>query len=180
MAAGATVYKADLNVADLDRHYYADFPLTVARHPSETEERLMMRLLAFGLNAHERLEFGRGIDASDEPDLWVRDLTGQIELWIDVGQPDERDVRRAAGRAARVLVHAYGRTLDTWWDRTGAALGRSRNVSVVAFPATTSEALAALAARTMQLQLTLQDGDAWLACGTERVAIERRWLLGAP
>ena len=109
MALKATIYKAAVQVADIDRGYYADHELTLARHPSETEPRLMLRLLAFALNAAEGLEFGRGISTDDEPDLWQRDATGRILHWIDLGLPDERRLRRAAGRADRVTLYAYGR-----------------------------------------------------------------------
>src|SRR4051812_19401069 len=104
MASGATIYKADLQIADMDRQYYANHALTIACHPSETAERMMVRLLAFALFAHADLAFGRGLSAQDEPDLWRKDLTGAIDLWIDVGQPEERDVRRACNRARQVAV----------------------------------------------------------------------------
>jgi uncharacterized protein YaeQ len=181
MAISSTVHRVELNVADMDRHYYADHALTVARHPSETDERMMMRILAFGLHAHERLEFGRGLAADDEPDLWRRDLTGKIELWIDVGQPEERWVRKGLGRSDQVVVYAFGgRTIDPWWARVGHDLARCRNLAVIAVPASTSERLAALANRTMELQLMIQDGEAWMACGDERIVVERQWLLGSP
>ena len=108
MALKATIFKADLSIADMDRNYYADHALTLARHPSETDERMMVRLAAFALNAHERLAFGGGISTEDEPALWRRDLTGAIEQWIDVGLPEARDLRRACGRASEVIVYAYG------------------------------------------------------------------------
>src|SRR5688572_33449862 len=99
MATGSTIYRADLSIADMDRNYYADHSLTVARHPSETEERLMVRLLAFAVFAAADLEFGRGLSTDDEPDLWRRDLTGLVELWIEVGLPEEKWLRKACGRA---------------------------------------------------------------------------------
>src|SRR5690242_13559913 len=108
MALKSTIFKATLAVADLDRGYYAEHALTVARHPSETDERMMVRLLAFALHADERLEFGRGISSDDEPALWLKEYSGEIRLWIEVGLPDERLLRRAAGRADQVVVLAYG------------------------------------------------------------------------
>ena len=95
MASNATIFKATLQIADMDRNYYADHALTIARHPSETDERMMVRLLAFVQHAHEALAFGRGLSADDEPDLWRRDLTGAVELWIEVGQPEEKRLRKA-------------------------------------------------------------------------------------
>ena len=106
MALKATIFKADLQIADMDRHYYGDHALTIARHPSETDERMMVRLLAFALHAHDMLAFGRGLSADDEPDLWQKDLTGAIDLWIDVGQPDEKRMLKACGRSSRVVVYS--------------------------------------------------------------------------
>jgi len=166
-------------VADIDRHYYADHALTIARHPSETDERLMVRVLAYALHAHERLEFGRGIGATDEPDLWQRDLTGRIECWIDVGQPDARRVRKACGVSDRVVVYAYGgRTTELWWARAEADLAGCRGLSVIALPAATTAELATWATRSMELQVTVQDGEAWFSDGAARVLIEREWLAG--
>jgi uncharacterized protein YaeQ len=122
MALKATIFKAELSVADIDRGVYRDHALTIARHPSETDERMMVRLLAFALHADERLEFGRGLSAEDEPDLSRRDLTGTLEQWIEVGLPDEREVRKACGRAREVFVYAYGGP----GDRAMVGQGRSR------------------------------------------------------
>ncbi len=118
MALKATIFKADLQIADMDRRYYGDHTLTIARHPSETDERMMVRLLAFAMHADEALSFGRGLSTDDEPDLWRKDLTGTIEIWIDVGLPDEKRVRRACGRARQVFVYSYGgRGAELWWDQ---------------------------------------------------------------
>jgi uncharacterized protein YaeQ len=180
MAISATIYKANLNIADMDRHYYADHALTLARHPSETDERMMVRLLAFALHAHDRLEFGRGIGTDDEPDLWQRDLTGKIELWIEVGQPDESRVRKACGLAERVVIYAYGgRIAEQWWVKAGPELARCRNLEVIALSPATTQALEALADRSMELQMLIQEGDVWLTKGETRIAIERKWLMRA-
>ena len=159
MAVKATILKADLQVSDMDRHYYASHALTLAQHPSETAERVMVRLLAFALNASEDLAFGRGISTDDEPDLWRRDLTGQVELWIEVGQPDESRLRKACGRAREVRVYCFsGRSAAIWWQQNAEALGRLSNLQVFEVPAEASERLAALAARNMQLQCLVQEG----------------------
>ncbi len=163
MALKSTIFKAGLRVADMDRGYYADHALTIARHPSETDERMMLRVLAFALHANDALAFANGISGDDEPDLWQRDLTGAILLWIDVGQPDEKLVRRACGRARDVVVYTYGRGADLWWSRAGPDLARVRNLSVIGVPVATTQALAKLARRTMQLQCTIQDGHVWLS-----------------
>lgn len=161
MALKSTVVKLELQVNDLDRHYYATHALTIAQHPSETDERVMLRVLAFALNASPALEFGKGLSSEDEPDLWQRDLTGTIERWIEVGQPDEQRIRRACGRAAQVIVYTYsGRSAEVWWEKNRSALDRCRNLSVFDIPAEASETLAALAQRNMALQCMIQDGHA--------------------
>lgn len=173
MALKATIFKANLQIADMDRNYYQDHVLTLARHPSETDERMMVRLLAFALFAGERLEFGRGLSAEDEAALWQMDLTGAIELWIAVGLPDEREIRKACGKAARVVVLSYGgRGADLWWSQNRDKLERLRNLAVIALPNAAPQELAALASRNMHLQCTIQDGQAWLTDGGITVHIE--------
>jgi uncharacterized protein YaeQ len=160
MAVKATIYKVDLQVSDMDRNYYQAHALTLAQHPSETAERLMVRLLAFALNADERLAFGRGISTDDEPDLWSRDLTGVIDLWIEVGQPDEQRLRKACGRAGEVRVYCFsGRSAELWWKKNGEALARCGNLRVFEVPAESSQQLAALASRNLRLQCLVQDGQ---------------------
>lgn len=173
MALKATIFKAELQVSDLDRNHFATHSLTLARHPSETDERMMVRLLAFALNADEHLEFGRGLSSEDEPDLVQKDLTGAIELWIDVGLPPERDVRKAAGRARRVIVYTYGgRGAAMWWEENRVALAKLANVSVVEVPAALTQSLAARAARSMQLAVTVQERQAWIADSAETLHLE--------
>ncbi|WP_445146591.1 YaeQ family protein [Dyella sp. Tek66A03] len=170
MALNATIYKAELQVSDMDRHYYATHALTLARHPSETEERLMVRLLAFALYADERLEFGKGLSAEDEPDLWRKDYSGDIQQWIELGQPDEARIRKACGRAEQVVVINYGgRASDVWWEKNASALARHRNLTVLDVPADTVATLTAMAERTLRLQCLIQDGELQLmgdAAGT--------------
>lgn len=174
MALGATVFKADLNVADMDRFYYADHALTIARHPSETDERMMVRVLAFALHAHERLEFGRGIGVTDEADVWLRDLTGRIDTWIDVGLPDEKRIRKACGQSEHVIVYAYGgRAAELWWSKAHVELERSRNLTVYALSRATTDAVTAMAQSRMELQLLVQEGEMWIAGADSRVPVER-------
>lgn len=158
MALKATVYKAELEIADIDRGHYASHSLTLARHPSETEERLMLRLLAFALYADQDLGFGRGLSTEGEPDLWLKDPTGTISLWIDLGLPDEKRLRRAAGRADRVVLIAYGgRAIDVWWAKNESKLKRIENLEVYALPFEIQQALAGMADRNMRLHCTIQD-----------------------
>ena len=174
MALKATIYKAHLQIADMDRSLYADHALTLALHPSETEERLMVRLLAFALNVpaddHEgALLFARGLSDTDEPDLWQHALDGRLKHWIEVGQPDERRLLRAAGRADKVSIYAYGSQATPWWAAMSGKVDRLRNLHVWRLPPVQSQGLAELAARSMQLQLSVQDGQCWLVQG-ERTA----------
>jgi uncharacterized protein YaeQ len=171
MALSATIFKAELTISDMDRGHYATHPLVLARHPSETDERMMVRLLAFALNAGEALAFGKGLSDEDEPALWQKDLTGAIQLWIDVGLPDEKSVRRACGRADQVLVYAYGRGAERWWQDVQSGLARPDNLTVIDLPQAATQALATLAQRTMQLQCTVQDGTAWFTDGENTVEI---------
>jgi uncharacterized protein YaeQ len=175
MALKATIFKVLLSVADIDRGYYRDHALTIARHPSETDERMMVRLLAFALHADDALEFGRGLSTEDEPDLWRRDLTGAVEQWIEVGLPAERKVRKACGRAPEVHVLAYGgRAVDLWWQGARATLERQDRLGVSEVPVESSRALAQLAARSMKFQVTIQDGHVFVADDATSVAVEMR------
>lgn len=179
MAHKATIFKATLNIADMDRHYYADHALTIARHPSETDERMMLRVLAYALHAHDDLAFGRGLSTEDEPDLWLKDLTGDVELWIDLGQPDERRVRRACSRARQVAVYAYGgRAVPVWWEQHGESLSRLDNLAVYNVPVACTTALATLASRNMNLQCMVQDGEVWLSDDDNRVNVTVETLDG--
>jgi uncharacterized protein YaeQ len=178
MALKATIYKADLQIADMDRNYYQDHVLTLARHPSETDERMMVRLLAFARHAHEALTFTKGLFDTDEPDLWQKDLTGAIDLWIEVGQPDEKRILKACGRADQVVVYSYSSTSSIWWSQIRNKLERAKNLSVFNIPADTSQALAKLAQRTMQIQCTIQDGQIWLTEGETTVQIDVETIRG--
>jgi len=174
MAIKATVFKARLQIADMERHYYKDHTLTLARHPSETDERMMLRLLVFALHAHEYLGFGQGMTNDDEADLWLKDLTGVIELWIDVGIPDEKLIRKACGRADQVVVYCYGgRVADMWFAQNSTQFERQKNLTVINLPQESTRALAKLAQRTMDLQCTIQDGQVWLGDGNASVQVER-------
>ncbi len=172
MALKATIFKAAVQVSDTDRHYYASHALTLARHPSETDERMMMRLLAFALHAHEALQFGKGLSTDDEPDLWHKDLTGAIALWIDVGQPDEKRLRKACGRAGQVVVYSYGGSgAAIWREQIAATVERSRNLTVRSVAPAASQAMARLAQRSMDLTYTVQDGQVWVADANETLSV---------
>jgi uncharacterized protein YaeQ len=179
MALKATIYKAELSIADMDRNYYGTHTLTLAKHPSETDERVMVRLLAFAIHASEQLTFTKGLFDVDEPDLWQKDLTGAIELWINVGQPDEKIMLKASGRSNQVVVYSYAATSIIWWKGIANKVERCKNLTVIDLPSEATEQLALMAQRTMQLQCTIQDGQIWLTDGVNTIEIGRETLKEA-
>lgn len=179
MATNATIYKAVLQISDLDRHYFQDHTLTLARHPSENEERMMVRVLAFALHADDALSFGRGVGTEEEPALWQRDDTGAIDCWIEIGQPDEKTLRQACGRSKQVVVYVYGvRGAEAWWENQRAALDRLKNLTVTLLPMESVRALADMATPSMHLQWTIQDGHVWVADCTQTLHLELQRLKG--
>jgi uncharacterized protein YaeQ len=163
MALKATIYKAEIQIADMERHYYADHSHTIARHPSETDERLMARILAFILYAHEDLTFTKGLFDLEEADLWQKDLTGAIELWMDIGQPDDVRIKKASNRAKKVVVLSYASSTNVWWSQIEKKIERFDNVKVLQLSSEISEQLTKMASRNMRLQANLQDGHLWLS-----------------
>jgi uncharacterized protein YaeQ len=160
MAQNATIYKIELSVSDMDRHYYEVHKLTVAKHPSETDERLMVRIVAFALNAHELLEMTKGLSTDDEPDIWQKSLSGELDVWVVLGLPSEKVVRQSCGKAGKVVVYSYGgRTAEMWWEKIKNSTTRFDNLQVINFSETDTGALAKLASRAMKLQVNIQDGD---------------------
>jgi len=173
MALRATIYKAELNIADTDRHYYGSHVLTLARHPSETDERMMVRLVAYALNASPALAFTKGLSDTDEPDIWEKDLTGAVCRWIEVGQPDERRILRACGRAEEVWVYCYGGSASRlWWDSVHHRLARVRNLHVVNLPSEQTQALVDLVERGMRLNVHISDGVLYLSAAAGEVTVE--------
>ena len=173
MALRATIYKVTLNVADTDRHYYDSHLLTIARHPSETDLRMMVRVLAFALHASEQLAFTRGITETDEPDIWEKDLTDLISLWVEVGQPGERRIQKACGRAQRVIVYCFGgHASQLWCQSVRDKLGRLDNLNVVSIPQSGAQALGQLAQRNMQLNVNISDRVVYFSGEKGEVMIE--------
>lgn len=160
MAQNATIYKIELSVSDMDRHYYETHKLTAAKHPSETDERLMVRILAFALNAHEHLEMTKGLSTDDEPDIWQKSLSGEIDLWVALGLPSEKVMRKSCRKAAKVIVYPYGgRVAEIWWDKVKSGTTRFDNLQVINFSEADTSALAKLANRAIKLQVNIQDGE---------------------
>jgi uncharacterized protein YaeQ len=176
MALKSTIYKAQLSIADMDRGVYGEHSLTLALHPSETEERLMVRLLAYALHVSAdehrgKLEFARGLSDTDEPDLWQHDLSGVLVQWIEVGQPDERRMLRAASRAESAVFISYAVSTPIWWAGVKNKLTRSERLTVWQLPPEQSQALAALAKRSMLWQVSVQDGHVWVHAGEATVEV---------
>jgi uncharacterized protein YaeQ len=160
MAQNATIYKIELSVSDMDRNYYETHKLTVAKHPSETDERLMVRIIAFALNAHEHLEMTKGLSTDDEPDIWQKSLSGEIDVWVALGLPGEKVLRQSCSKAEKVIVYPYGgRVADVWWDKVKNSTTRFDNLQVINLPEADTSALAKLASRAMKLQVNIQDGE---------------------
>ena len=185
MALKATIHKATVQVSDLDRNLYTDHSLTLARHPSETDERMVMRLLAYVLNAPPNndlgtLDFGKDMWDPDEPCLWQIDHTGLIEHWIDIGQPDEKRVAKACGRAKRVTIYSFSGATASWWSSVSAKLSRFDRLTVWQLPPDQAEQLGTLADRSMEIQITLQEGNLWVEGNGKSVELTLIQLHPAP
>lgn len=166
MAQKATIYKVELSVSDMDRHYYETHKLTVAKHPSETDERLMVRLVTFALNAHEQLEMTKGLSTDDEPDIWQKSLSDELELWVALGLPSEKVMRQSCGKARDVIVYSYGgRTAEVWWEKVKNSTTRFDNLRVINLAENDTVELAKLASRSMKLQVNIQDGEVMISVG---------------
>ena len=162
MALKPKIYKFRITLSDIDRNYYDTLNLTLAQHPSETLERMMVRVLAFCINAQEQLAFTKGLCAVDEPDIWVRTLDDQITLWIDVGEPAVDRIKKATRLSPAVKVYSFNTKSDVWWDQ-GRAKFNELTVSIFQFQWERIQALAALVQRTMDLSITITGDSAYVA-----------------
>ncbi len=175
MALGATIYKTSFSIADMDHHFYSDFDFTIAQHPSESNLRMMVRLIAFALNADEALGFTKGLSSDDEPELWKKSFGGDIELWIDIGQPDEKRIRKACGRSDEVIIYTYNpKASEAWWRQNESKLRRFENLSVVALSIEGDPET--LLKRSMQLQANIQDGELLLIHDEKSITVTRNIL----
>ncbi|MBA6341332.1 YaeQ family protein [Colwellia sp. MB02u-10] len=172
MALKATIKKATIHLSDMDRHYYDTIQLTIAQHPSENDRRMMIRLIAYLLNASENLQFGKGVSDEDEAAIWRVNYSDVIELWIELGQLDEKRLKKACNRAQQVKLYCYGSSVDTWWQQSKSKLNQLNKLSVESFSEETSQALELLANRSMEFQVSIQDGQFWLTCGEQSLLIE--------
>ena len=178
MALKATIYKANLQISDMGRHYYDSHELTIARHPSENDERMMIRLLVFALNANTDLAFTKGLSTDNEPDLWEKNLSGEIEHWLELGQPEEKRLKQASGKSKKVSVYTYsGNSADIWWQQQQKKLAGIKNLSVFSIASDQAASLTELTERSMQLQCTIEDGNVWLSNENKTVEVTPVKLL---
>lgn len=172
MALKSTILKATIHLSDMDKNYYDTLNLTLAQHPSENEQRLMVRLIAFVLNAHEDLKFGKGLSDEEEAAIWQIDYAEQIALWVELGQIDPKRLKKASHRADQVKLYCYGSSTDVWWQQNQKEISNYNNVSVEQFPVEQVQALAELANKSMEFQISIQDGQLWLSAGEETLLID--------
>jgi uncharacterized protein YaeQ len=176
MALKATIYKASIELADMDRNYYDSLQLTIAQHPSETDQRLMIRLVAYILNAHPDLKFGKGLSDEDEASLWQINYSDEINVWVELGQPDEKRLKKACNQAKLVKLYTYGSSSNTWWSQTESNLKKFDRLSIERFEQSTCDALVKLLSRNMEFQCSIQDGQLWLSSGDETLLVETQKL----
>ena len=179
MALKATIYKTDLTISDMDRGYYDSHSLTIAQHPSETVERMMLRIAVFAMHAGEYMAFTKGLSDDEEPDLWQKNFSDEIEHWIELGEPDEKRLRKACGRADTVWLYSYGgNSADIWWQGMAGKVGRFEHLNIFSIATDTLAELSTLCARNMQLNATIQDGTLWLSSELGSVAVSPQRLYG--
>jgi uncharacterized protein YaeQ len=172
MALKPTIYKAQIELADSDRNCFESLSLTLAKHPSETLERMVVRLLAYCLSCTRGLEFTKGISTADEPDLWVHSDTGEIQNWIEVGHPETPRLRKACGRARQVSVYAFAKSTPTWWRLNSEALNALPHFQVWQLDWAEVQAAANLIERTVQLNASIVGGIIYLDNGTTSTSVE--------
>jgi len=179
MALKATIYKANIDIADMDRNYYDSLQLTIAQHPSETDQRLVVRLISYILNAHDDLKFGKGVSDEDEAAIWQVNYSDEIALWIELGQLDEKRIKKASNKAQQVKLYCYGTSVETWWSQSQNALNKFEKLSIEQFSTDTTDALVKLLSRTMDFQCSIQDDQLWLTSDGESLLIETNTLKTA-
>ncbi|ART79988.1 YaeQ family protein [Oceanisphaera avium] len=166
MALPAAIHKVQLNISDLHRHYYQEHSFTLAQHPSETNIRLMVRLLAFIRHAHPSLRFTKGLSSDDEPELWLNADDGRILMWIELGEPSVKRIKQALSRAEQVLVYSYGgRSAELWWEKHHTQLSSLPRLAIYHLSDPQPQRLASLCQRNIELFATLQESEVQLTDG---------------
>lgn len=177
MAVKSTIFKADLNIADSNRGYYDDHALTIARHPSETNQRMILRLAVFALNAHENLQFTKGLSEMDEPDMWQKSLTGDIEHWIELGQPLDKRIRQSCGKSALVSIYTYQRgSAQNWFEGIKDSVDRFKHLRVIHLTCTDEAAIDRLVDRSMKLTCMIDEQQIMLTNDKDSLTVELKVL----
>lgn len=173
MALKATIYKATINISDLDNHYYDELNLTIAQHPSESDKRMMVRLVAYILNVQERLEFTKGLSEESEPEIWLKNYTDDIEIWIELGRPDDARLRKASHKSQKVIVYSYDDNVSSiWWKSIASKVRDYKNLEIFSINDEQVAGLESMVGRTMQLQATIEDGQLWLSNDSHSQLVE--------
>ena len=172
MAIKPTIYKFRISLSDLNRDYYDSLNLTLAQHPSEKIERMMVRVLAYCINAQKDLTFTKGLSEIDEPDIWVRTLDEQTALWIDVGEPSVDRVKKSCRLADEVKVYCFNSKADVWWSQSESKL-KQLDAAIYKFEWEEILELTKLVERTMDLSISLTGDSAYIA--TELGECEVSW-----
>lgn len=164
MALNADIFKVQVHISDMDRHYYQSHTFTIAQHPSENDLRMMVRLMTFVLNASEELSFTKGLSSQDEPELWQKTLSDEIELWIELGQIEEKRLRQACGKAQKVIIYTYhNKQAEPWYAQMQKSFERQKELQVFHLTSETCEALAKLVTKNMDIQVSIQDGEVFVS-----------------
>ncbi|MBJ21925.1 MAG: YaeQ family protein [bacterium] len=180
MARGSIIYRTQLELSLVDRDVYAERTMSVARHPSETLERTLLRVIAFALRFEEGLEFGRGVSATDEPDLWSRQGDGRVREWIEVGQPDGKRLVKASRQSERVTLFAFGDGVTRWKTAQLDSIDAPANLSAARIDDGFLRDLAAQSDRQLRWSITLSEGILFLSTGARSFETTPEIWLGDP
>ena len=182
MALKPTIYKFKIALSDLNHDHYSSLNRTVALHPSETLERMMARVLAFCLHAHSDTEqlmtFTKGLSSIDEPDIWLRSLDDQLQLWVDVGEPSFERMKKACRQSKHTVVYSFNAKSAVWWKQSMVQL-QSLPLYVIQFQYAEMQKMAALAERTMDWAITLSGESAFVATSSTQVELSWQSLHSA-
>lgn len=171
MALKPTIYKATLNLVDMNRDVYATEKLTLALHPSETAVRMMVRVLAYALNYDQDLSFTKGLSTAEEPDLWITRPDNSVDCWIEVGQASPERLRKGVSRADKVRLYAYGSEVDIWWGKHRDAMNALPKTEVFSFVADQVDPLSHLCERNMELTITISEEQLFIASGDQQFEV---------
>lgn len=178
MAISATIFKVALSIADMDRHYYGEHLLTIARHPSESDKRMMLRIIAFAMSGNEQLTFTKGLSDVELPDIWQKNYSDVIEHWIELGQPSEQRIKKGCNQSQAMSIFSYhSNAFEQWWKKEQNALAARKNLSIITIPEDIGEQLADKVNRQMSIQCSIQDTQVWLNLDGESFELSPQKIL---